>query len=195
MAVIVGLGNPGPAYRLSRHNTGAMVARALAAHLGIRLIRRVGPTRVGEGWLGDHPVVISVPQTFMNESGSAVAALLARWPVPLTQLLVICDDVALPFGTVRIRPQGSDGGHRGLQSVIRAVASSAFPRLRIGISNSAGGERVSASLDRFVLAPFTGEEHRRLPAVLEAAVTACTVWVQQGVAMAMNRYNRRVSPD
>ncbi len=189
MVVIVGLGNPGAAYRATRHNAGAMVVRHLAGTLGIRLARTVGPARVGEGRIGRTPVVLALPQTFMNASGDAMPALLGRWPVPLTSLLVVCDDVALPFGTLRLRPGGSDGGHRGLQSIQHAAGSPGFPRLRVGV----GRDPLPNALDTFVLAPFAPDERRRLPAVLEAAVAACASWARDGVEQAMNRYNRKVT--
>ncbi|MBI4227791.1 MAG: aminoacyl-tRNA hydrolase [Candidatus Omnitrophica bacterium] len=188
MLMIVGLGNPGAAYRASRHNVGAMVVRRVAEGAGIRLSRLVGPATAGEGRLGRQPVVLGIPRTFMNESGIAVQALLARWPVPLASLLVVCDDVALPFGALRLRPRGSDGGHRGLRSIVGALGSVEFPRLRVGI----GQTPPPKALDAFVLAPFGRPEQPRLPDLLEAAAVACTVWSREGIEAAMNRYNRKV---
>lgn len=188
MVVIVGLGNPGAAYRATRHNAGAMVVRQLAETLGVRVGRTLGAVRVGEGRIGRQPVALGLPRTFMNVSGEAVGALLARWPVPLTALLVVCDDAALPFGTLRLRPGGSDGGHRGLRSVQAAVGGSGFPRLRVGIAR----DPLPKELETFVLAPFAPEEQRQLPAVLTAAAAACVTWVREGVEQTMTRYNRKV---
>ncbi len=188
MALIVGLGNPGSAYRWTRHNAGALVVQALAAQAGIRLSRRVGPARVGEGRLGKQAVVLAVPTTFMNLSGEAVAALLGRWPVPRAELLIVCDDVALPFGTLRLRASGSDGGHHGLQSVAAEVGSAVFPRLRVGV----GQPKMPDSLERFVLGRWTREERQQLSTVIETAAAACTLWAREGVAAAMNQYNRKV---
>lgn len=189
MLLIVGLGNPGAAYRDTRHNAGAMVVRHLADTLGIRVDRTLGAARLGEGRVGRRSVVLSVPRTFMNASGEAVQALRGRWPVPPEALLVVCDDVALPFGTLRLRLGGSDGGHRGLQSVQQAVGGTGFPRLRVGV----GRDPLPKALDAFVLAPFAPDERRRLPAVLEAAAAACASWARDGAAQAMNRYNRKVT--
>ena len=186
--LIVGLGNPGPAYRLSRHNAGAWVVRQLARRKDIRWGQWIGLCPGGEGWWEGRPVVLGVPRTYMNDSGRAVAALRARWPVPLDQLLVVCDDVALPFGMVRIRPRGSDGGHKGLRSLGEALGSTAFPRLRIGI----GAPDIPEALEAFVLSPFSRRECERLPQVLEMAATACAMWLREGMAAAMNRYNRKV---
>ncbi len=188
MALLVGLGNPGPAYRWTRHNAGALVVQALAVQVGIRLGRRVGPARAGEGRLGKQPVVLAVPTTFMNLSGEAVAALLGRWPVALTDLLIVCDDVALPFGTLRLRASGSDGGHHGVQSVVAVVGSAAFPRLRVGVGQPARPE----ALERFVLGRWTREERTQLSTVIETAAAACTLWAREGLAAAMNQYNRKV---
>lgn len=186
--LIVGLGNPGAAYRATRHNAGAMVVRQVAETLGVRVARTVGAARVGEGRIGRRPVVLGLPQTFMNASGEAVGALLARWPVPLAALLVVCDDAALPFGTLRLRPGGSDGGHRGLRSVQAAAGGPGFPRLRVGIAC----DPLPEALEAFVLAPFAPEERRRLPAVLTAAAAACVTWVREGMETTMTRYNRKV---
>lgn len=163
-----------------------MVVAAAARRLGITLRQRVGQARAGVGD-DDGRVVLAIPQTFMNESGEAVAALRARWPGPLTRLLVVCDDVALPFGVLRLRPQGSDGGHRGLRSVIDAVQSEAFPRLRVGIQAAVAPE----ALDAFVLAPFAAAERRELSDVIDRAAEACGVWMQHGIEAAMNQYNRK----
>lgn len=188
MRIVVGLGNPGAAYRATRHNAGAMVVRRLAADAGIRIRRAVGPAGVGEGACGRAPVVLSVPRTFMNDSGRAIRALVAEWPVPPASWLVVCDDAALPFGTLRLRPSGSDGGHRGLRSIIEALGSAAFPRLRVGV----GGRTPPKALEAYVLDPFTREELKQLPDVLAAAAAACTLWCQDGIEAAMNRYNRKV---
>lgn len=188
MALIVGLGNPGPAYRWTRHNAGALVVQALAAQAGIRLSRRVGPARVGEGRLGTQTVVLAVPTTFMNVSGEAVAALRGRWPVPSADCLIVCDDVALPFGTLRLRASGSDGGHHGLQSVAAAMGSAAFPRLRVGV----GQPTMPEALERFVLGRWTREERTELSTVIETAAAACRLWAREGLAAAMNQYNRKV---
>ena len=188
MLIIVGLGNPGAAYRATRHNAGAMVVQRLAAEAGISLRRAVGPASAGEGKLGRRAVALGVPRTFMNDSGRAIRALLAEWPVPSSSLLVVCDDAALPFGALRLRPSGSDGGHRGLRSIIETIGSAAFPRLRVGI----GCEPSPEALDAYVLDPFTRDESRQLPDVLEAAAAACTQWSRDGIEAAMNRYNRKV---
>ena len=143
---------------------------------------------VGQGELEEKPVILGVPQTFMNASGGAVSAVLARWPVPLADLLVLCDDVALPFGTLRVRSRGSDGGHRGLRSIIESIGGEGFPRLRIGVGQAGMPE----ALEGFVLARFGPEEGRQLPVVIAAASAACGMWVRHGIAETMNRYNRKV---
>lgn len=191
MRLIVGLGNPGAAYRATRHNAGVMVVQQMAAAAGIRMRRTVGAAKAGEGRLGRGSVALAIPTTFMNESGRAIQALLAEWPVPPASLLVVCDDVALPFGALRLRASGSDGGHRGLRSIIETIVTDAFPRLRVGI----GCEPAPDALDHYVLDPFTREETTSLPDVLEAAAAACTLWCRDGIEAAMNRYNRNVLAD
>lgn len=186
--LIVGLGNPRSRDRGSRHNAGAMVVEALGQQWGIRLGRRCGAITVGEGTLEETPVVLGIPRTFMNESGAAMADLVRRWPVPVARVLVVCDDVALPYGLIRIRPGGSDGGHRGLRSVADALGSVRFPRLRIGI----GQRDLPTALDAFVLAPFGAQERRRWPTIEGTARACCALWVREGVERAMNRYNRKV---
>lgn len=168
-----------------------MVVQALAAEARVPITRRVGSATVGLGLVEASPVILAIPKTFMNESGQAITALLARWPVPRERLLVICDDVALPLGMVRIRPGGSDGGHRGLRSIIDALESSAVPRLRIGIKSGTPPK----ALEAYVLAPFAPAERRQLPVVLEAAMTACRVWIRQGMGAAMNQSNRKVQSE
>lgn len=163
------------------------MARALARRFQIPVRRSLGSVRVGTGRIGGAGVVVGIPQTFMNQSGEAAAAVLAQWPVPPSQVLVVCDDVALPLGIVRIRPQGSDGGHRGLRSVIEAFGTPVFPRLRVGIRAA----EVPKALDTFVLAPFSAHERRRMADVITMAVDACVVWIRQGAEAAMNQFNRK----
>ena len=188
LRIVIGLGNPGATYQSHRHNAGAMVVRTAARDWGIPLRRSVGDAAVGMGVFGGRPVVLGIPRIFMNASGRAVKGILRRWPVPLEQLLIVCDDVALPFGTVRLKPTGSDGGHRGLRSIIEELGSTAFARLRVGIGVVPRPE----ALDQFVLAPFTVAQQRQWPQIVAAAVGACALWARAGMDAAMNRYNRKV---
>ncbi len=178
---IFGLGNPGPRYALTRHNVGFMVGDTLAARLGCRF--RVFPDReVARRQFAGDDLVLVKPLLYMNESGIVVEKQLARRP---DEMLVVCDDMALPFGRLRLRPAGSDGGHKGLGSIISHLGRSDFPRLRVGIDAPA---RSSDGVD-YVLEPFPKEQEALLPEVLGRAINACIAVVTQGLERAMSRSN------
>ena len=178
---IFGLGNPGPRYALTRHNAGFMVVDTLAARLGFRF--RLFPDRevAGRQFAGDQLVLVK-PLLYMNESGVVVRKQLERKP---GDMLVVCDDMALPFGRLRLRTSGSDGGHKGLRSIISHLGRSDFPRLRIGID---APTRSSDGID-YVLEPFPREQETLLPEVLDRAADACIAVVTQGLERAMSRFN------
>lgn len=184
--MVVGLGNPGTEYEVTRHNAGFMTVDLLARKLG----RFSGWTREGvlvrgKGRADRHEVALAKPQTYMNRSGAAVKALFSEgWLA--SEILVVCDDVYLPLGVIRLRPGGGAGGHQGLESILAETGTSEFPRLRIGV----GPGPISADLPEYVLAPFTNEELTRLPDVLEAAAGAAYDAVAVGLHQAMNRWNR-----
>jgi len=178
---IFGLGNPGRRYAATRHNVGFMVADALAATLRCRF--RVFPDReVARRQLADGDLVLIKPLSYMNESGAVVRKQLARKP---DGILVVCDDMALPFGRLRLRPCGSDGGHKGLGSIIRHLGRSDFPRLRIGIDAPA---RSSDGID-YVLKPFPRTQAVLLTEVIERAADACIAVATQGLERTMSRFN------
>jgi PTH1 family peptidyl-tRNA hydrolase len=159
---------------------------ALARRLrGFTGWRRDGGLLRGEGRAGARRVAVIKPQTFMNRSGDAVRALLAEG-FAVTELLVVCDDVYLPFGSLRLRARGGTGGHQGLDSILQVTGSGDFPRLRIGV----GPAPPSADLPAFVLAAFGPEEWARLPAVIDAAAGAAYDAAAEGLTQAMNRWNR-----
>jgi PTH1 family peptidyl-tRNA hydrolase len=178
---IFGLGNPGPRYALTRHNAGFMVVDRLAARLGFRF--RTFPDReVARRQFSGEELVLIKPLLYMNESGVVISRQLERKP---DDLLVICDDMALPFGRLRLRPSGSDGGHKGLGSIVACLGRSDFPRLRVGIDAPAHS---SEGID-YVLEPFPPVQEALLPEVLERAADACIAVVTQGLERAMNRFN------
>ncbi len=183
---IFGLGNPGPRYALTRHNIGFMVVDALAARLGFRF-RLYGDREVARRRFSGDELVLVKPLLFMNESGVVVRKQLERRP---DDMLVVCDDMALPFGRLRLRPSGSDGGHNGLGSVIAHLGRSDFPRLRIGIDAPA---RSSDGID-YVLERFPKEQEELLPEVLERAADACIAVVTQGLDRTMSRFNPMPAP-
>lgn len=185
----MGLGNPGILYAASRHNIGFTVVKALAKdfHTALKKDRSVR-SFTGTGIIENNRVLLAMPVTFMNLSGSAVAGLLGRYALGLGELLVVCDDLDLEFGRIRIRPSGSSGGHRGLQSIIDALGSNEFSRLRIGIGRPLKRELAEAD---FVLSSFSRKEKIALKETLPEAVSCCTTWIAEGVTEAMNKFNRK----
>jgi len=190
--LVVGLGNPGQAYAAHRHNVGFWCVKRLAGNWGIRF-KSSRWARVGEGQVDDQPLVLAKPRTFMNRSGDAAASLLQRYNLSPQQMLVICDDLELLAGRIRLRPRGSDGGHNGLRDIIYAIESEDFPRLRIGIGRprTAAGEPVTHPLvvAKYVLDEPEPEEQEALEAAVEQAAEAVACILREGLAAAMNRYN------
>lgn len=183
--LLVGLGNPGSQYRDTRHNLGFMVIDALASSLRAPLnFKKEHLYVLGEAEIAGEPVMLVKPQTFMNRSGVAVSELCRLFEVPLSSLLVIVDDFNLPFGKLRLRPKGSDGGHNGLASIIESLGSADFPRLRVGIAKKEMDDPVA-----FVLSPFDPQEQKTLPEILDNCVRACQTFTVEGINKAMNRYN------
>jgi len=188
----VGLGNPGLRYSRTRHNAGFMAIDELAART--RAAGRVsGDAWIAEATLAGEEALLVKPQSYMNLSGEPVAKLLGAAGASLADLVVIVDDVALPLGRLRVREAGSDGGHNGLGSLIRALDSDAFARVRIGVGLEAtraelGAERDSHLAD-FVLADFLPEEVPRLREAIGHAADAVSCLVQEGAGAAMNRFN------
>ncbi len=189
MKLIVGLGNPGPAYRRTRHNLGFRVVDRLAEDVGSACERHEADALVGEASVEGIPLLLAKPQTYMNHSGRAVEALVRRYGVLPEDLLVILDDLALPLGTIRIRPRGSAGGHRGLHSVIEALSTEAFPRLRLGIRPLGASD--IADVVAFVLSPFEPEEEPLVEEMIHRAVAAAKMWVCAGMEKTMAQFNVR----
>lgn len=186
--LIVGLGNPGPRYHNNRHNVGFMVIDALADDAGIPIRRVEFRALVGKGVLEREPVLLAKPQTFMNDSGQAVAPLVRFYKIPNEKLLVVHDDLDLPFGTLRLRPQGGAGGQRGMGSIIAKLDTQDFARLRVGIGRPPGR---MAPRD-YVLHDFDPKEEEILPEVLRNAVDAIHRFVADGIEKAMNDFNGQV---
>lgn len=186
--LIVGLGNPGLAYRHNRHNVGFMVADALADKLEIPLKRVKFKAQIGNGKLVDIPVIIAKPLTFMNNSGEAVAPLVRYFKVPLERLLVIHDDMDLPLGTLRMRPSGGSAGHNGMLSIFDKLGTNAIPRLRVGIGRPPG--RMDPA--DYVLQDFPRSEEELLSMVIAQACEAALAFITTGLEKAMNTYNGEV---
>ncbi len=183
MRIVVGLGNPGREYASTRHNVGFMVVDELARRAGGVAFRKRFKSELGEAFLGGGKLVLVKPQTYMNLSGHAVREVLAWYHAPVDSLLLVLDELDLPFGTLRMRARGSAGGHNGLASIVEQIGHDAVPRLRIGI----GRGRSSASAR--VLSRFSQDEERVLPDVVAEAADAVVLWAEQGIVAAMNRAN------
>jgi len=187
MRLIVGLGNPGKEYEWTRHNLGFMVIDKLAGDAGIDIKRRECQSRVGRGEIEGCAVKLVKPQTYMNLSGEAVACLFVKHKLaaPGEKLIVVSDDLALPFGKIRIRARGSAGGHNGLKSIIGAVGTNEFTRLRIGIQP----EHPISDSKRFVLDSFPSAARPVVAEILERSTEAIRAILRDGVLQAMSSYN------
>jgi len=183
-SALVGLGNPGSEYELTRHNVGFLVVDRIAHLLKARFKPGKGRYHLAQCTYRERHVLLVKPQTYMNASGEAVSELVHRHQVPLEQLLIILDDFQLPLGKIRLRPRGSDGGHKGLASVIYHLRSEEIPRLRVGIGDDLRGDPVS-----FVLSKFTRDEMQQVPDMVDRAAQAALAFVVDGIEAAMNRFN------
>ena len=187
LKIVVGLGNPGAKYRDTRHNLGFWAVEGLARRQGWSFREGECDSRVARGSLRGVEVLLAEPQTYMNASGEAVACLLETSGSDPGDLLVVCDDAALPLGTLRLRASGSDGGHRGLRSIAAALGTQSFPRLRLGI----GVGEALEPLAEHVLSEFpAGQRAQALEAAARAA-ECIEAALSDGMLAAMNRYNRK----
>ncbi len=183
--LIVGLGNPGREYRENRHNVGFMAVDRMAKSLDITLGRMQSKALVGTANFAGNRLVLVKPQTYMNLSGQAVSGLLHFYKAPVKNLLVLHDDIDLPFGWLRIRPDGGSGGQRGVASIIEQLGSQQFARMRIGIGRPPGQKRAAD----YVLQDFHPDEQEILDGILESAVKAVQVFIKDGLTPAMNLFN------
>ncbi|MBU1061204.1 MAG: aminoacyl-tRNA hydrolase [Candidatus Omnitrophica bacterium] len=189
MKLIVGLGNPGEEYRLTRHNVGFMVLEEFARSNDAKFrSNKRFKALTAELLLGNENCYIVMPKTFMNLSGHSVRLIVKWLKIELQNILLVMDDIALPLGVIRIRPKGSDAGHKGLRSVIDCLGASEFSRMKIGIM----GRRNIKDLSGYVLDRFTRNEQKVLPEILNRATQACECWVRENVSMAMTRYNNKI---
>jgi len=188
LKLIVGLGNPGGQYRFTRHNIGFLVVERLAEEFDIDLRTKGFSSLYGKGRIGDEKVIVAEPQTFMNLSGQAVSGLFEYFKIPSPDdLIVVHDDLDLPFTAVRLKAGGGHGGHKGLQSIMERLGQQGFRRVRLGI----GRPPVKTMVDSYVLSPFSPEEIQRLPEVVTTAVEAASFMITHGIQAAMNRYHRK----
>ena len=184
--LIVGLGNPGREYRANRHNAGFMLLdRLVERHKWMAFTKRQGKALITTGLLGQASLVLAKPQTFMNLSGEAVSALLRFYDLPLERLLVIVDEIDLPLGTLRLRPDGGSAGHNGMRSIIEQLDTEVFPRLRLGVGRPSGAKAAAG----YVLRDFRGEDLEIMTLTLDKAADAVECFVRDGLVTAMNGFN------
>lgn len=184
MVILLGLGNPGPRYLSTRHNIGFRVVDQLSRELKIPLYKVGHHSYYGRGQAFGQEVVLAKPMTYMNRSGLAALALCRHFGVLPENLLVIYDDLALPPGKIRLRRKGSSGGHNGMSSIIFHLATEDFPRLRIGI-----GKPECVDVAEYVLSPFSSDEEEIMAEAVKSACQAVSVFLQEGIEAAMNRFN------
>ncbi len=189
--LIVGLGNPGPRYARNRHNIGFRAVEEVAEAHHLSFSRREHRALTAHGWIGEQRVILVKLQTWMNESGLAVAALARFYRLAPQAIFVLHDDLDLPLGTLRFRSEGSSGGHRGVQSIIERLGSSAFPRLRLGIGRPPGRMDPAA----YVLQDFSQEEEPRVWEVLRLARRLTEDWLQGGKLLSTRKTWRIETPD
>ncbi|WP_456440829.1 aminoacyl-tRNA hydrolase [Caldithrix abyssi] len=184
MHIVFGLGNPGRQYQFTRHNIGFLLLDYFQEYYKIPFQPGKGDYYFTRLEIDGEDILLVKPTTYMNLSGVAIRQVLEQYPVPLQDVLVVVDDFQLPFGTLRFRKKGSDGGHNGLKSVIYYLESEEFPRLRFGI-----GDHFENAAEH-VLSPFNQHELKKLEELLPVARQGVLVWVKEGIEQAMNRFNR-----
>ena len=190
MWLIVGLGNPDPEYQWTPHNLGFLAVDELANRGGIRVERPEAKALVGRGKLAGQEVLLAKPQTYMNLSGVSVRELLEKYELTRDDLLVMWDEVQLPWGIIRLAPEGSAGSHNGAKSVIGSLATQKFARLRLGC----GPDHPLDSRKEYVLRPMKKAELEVAAEEVEQAGDAVELWLTNGIDAAMNKYNRRETP-
>lgn len=185
MPLIIGLGNPGSKYAGTRHNIGFELIDKLAHAMSVRLGPGKGPFHVGKGNHAGHSIYLIKPTTYMNKSGDAVQQAVNWYKEDVGNCLVCYDDLDLNVGTIRLRPNGSAGGHNGIKDIIQKLGTDAFPRLRIGIGNDfPRGQQV-----QHVLSPFSDEERKTIDPTLDKAADATFCFIREGIEEAMNKFN------
>jgi len=189
--IIAGLGNPGPRYERTRHNLGFRAVEAIAAARRGTWAEPARKARAAKIRLGGSHGLLVEPLTYMNLSGDALAPIIFDESLPSSRVLVVCDDIALPLGQIRLRASGSDGGHNGLKSIIERLNTLDFPRLRMGCGPVP--PRVDAA--EFVLAEFLPEEAAAVDAMIAEAVACAESWLFDGVGKAMSKFNAKKEPD
>jgi len=192
MKLVVGLGNPGKAYAHNRHNVGFQCLNYYARLHSIRFDHRQCRARIGMGEVSGEKLLLAKPGTFVNLSGDSVACLVRKHKIPMSNLLVIYDDLDLPLGKIRLRHSGGSGGHRGMNSIISALGSEDFPRIRVGIGRPQAEGKPSNDEDiivNYVLSDFLPREEAIIKPVIARVAEAIDCFLAQGIEAAMNKFN------
>ena len=189
MKFIVGLGNPGVRYQWTRHNIGFLVVDRLANNHHILISTKRFQTLYGTGWIDSHKVILAKPMTFMNQSGESVKKAVNFFQADMGDLIVIHDDLDLPFGRLRFKRRGGDGGHQGVRSIIERMGGNNFLRLKVGIGRPPRGIEPA----EYVLSSFDEAQQPYLDGILNQAAEALVVMLSEGVERATNRYQKKVT--
>ena len=184
--LIVGLGNPGREYRFNRHNVGFMTLDRLVQRHELKgFTKKQGQALITTGLIAGAPVILAKPQTYMNLSGRAVSSLVRFYDIPLERLLVCFDDIDLPVGTLRLRPEGGSAGQNGMNSIIEQLGTQTFPRLRLGVGRPAGQKTAA----HYVLKDFKDDELEIMEVTLDRAGDAIESFIKEGLILTMSRFN------
>ena len=187
MKYIIGLGNPGLEYKATKHNIGFAVLQGFAKENKIKIRERRYSALIGRGRIAGCDVVLALPQTYMNRSGDTIGDFVREEIGPSDGLIIICDDINMKLGRIRMKKRGSAGGHKGLESIISVLGRDDFARLRIGIATDVH----RGDITRYVLTPFKRNQHKNVSHVLLLAREALECWIAKGMDVAMNKFNVR----
>jgi PTH1 family peptidyl-tRNA hydrolase len=185
MKYIIGLGNPGLAYGSTKHNIGFLIVKELAKANKIKLKEKQYMSITGSGRISGEEVTLVMPQTYMNRSGDTVGDIVRGEIKAIEDIIIICDDINLKLGRVRIKKRGSAGGHKGLESIISELGRDDFARLRVGIATDVH----KGDITRYVLTPFKRHERKNVSRVISLAVDSISCWLTKGIDEAMNKFN------
>jgi len=186
MKIIVGLGNPGLEYLQTKHNIGFEVVKALAKDSGIKINKALHFSLVGKGKISGEDVMLVLPQTYMNLSGKAVGELFRREAKDISDIFIVCDDINIELGRIRIRKEGSSGGHKGLESIIHTLGRDDIARLRVGIATDVH----KGDITGYVLSLFKRKDRRNVNHVISLAKDAVSCMIEKGIDDAMNKFNK-----
>lgn len=193
MKLIVGLGNPGKEYKNTRHNSGYMAMERIADTLGVSLITQKWNSLLTNAMIDNEKVILVKPLTYMNDSGSAVSQIASYYQIEEEDILIIHDDMDLPTGALRIRPNGSSGGQKGMESIIKALGTNKIARIRVGVGHSEKGNH--AVVPDWVLSPVPKAEKEKFEHAIDFAAKAAIAWVSEDMNIVMSKYNIRISEE